>query len=497
MTEHKRRPVSIDHGSLTCEATKRHKTDVSLSTKERKEQVGERIVALQQLVSPFGKTDTASVLSEAVDYIKFLQDQVKSKCWVNASLAQTAPGVLYGVECSISPGYTNSENAGLVDSRTLESDTQALRSLKQSIDPNSISKFSFLDSWDFKIDPCESSGSHFLGILCTIPLDNSRSRVSVIDLDGIGYEGFLTPAIGNLTELTTINLSKNRFRGPIPETISNLRKLTRLIISENFFTGIPPIEIWRLGKLEFIDMSQNKLSGSIPRTLSGLRSLTHLSLSNNEFSGRIPDLTGLWQLATLELSGNQLSGIIPKLPINLRTLSLSRNFLSGHTSSIGKLQDLEELDLSDNRFSGVIQEILTLPRVIRLNISVNRFTVLEVVKFSGRATQLEVLDVHGNHLQGHLPVNLVTVENLRTINLGHNQFTGPIPAGYGEKVGESWKSLFLDYNYLVGRVPPQFSTEASRTQGSLANNCLSCPVNLPMCRGGQRPASECGGRNGQ
>ncbi|MCH89216.1 transcription factor bHLH112-like [Trifolium medium] len=42
----------------------------------RKEKLGDRITALQQLVSPFGKTDTASVLHEAIEYIKFLHDQV-------------------------------------------------------------------------------------------------------------------------------------------------------------------------------------------------------------------------------------------------------------------------------------------------------------------------------------------------------------------------------------------------------------------------------------
>ncbi|KAK7269892.1 hypothetical protein RIF29_22683 [Crotalaria pallida] len=46
----------------------------------RREKLGERIAALQQLVSPFGKTDTASVLHEAMGYIKFLQDQVQVLC---------------------------------------------------------------------------------------------------------------------------------------------------------------------------------------------------------------------------------------------------------------------------------------------------------------------------------------------------------------------------------------------------------------------------------
>ncbi|CAA0837173.1 Transcription factor bHLH123 [Striga hermonthica] len=44
--------------------------------KVRKEKLGDRITALQQLVSPFGKTDTASVLHEAIEYIKFLHEQI-------------------------------------------------------------------------------------------------------------------------------------------------------------------------------------------------------------------------------------------------------------------------------------------------------------------------------------------------------------------------------------------------------------------------------------
>ncbi|CAL5014695.1 unnamed protein product [Urochloa decumbens] len=44
--------------------------------KVRKEKLGDRVTALQQLVAPFGKTDTASVLHETIEYIKFLHDQV-------------------------------------------------------------------------------------------------------------------------------------------------------------------------------------------------------------------------------------------------------------------------------------------------------------------------------------------------------------------------------------------------------------------------------------
>ncbi|XP_031283216.1 transcription factor bHLH111-like isoform X1 [Pistacia vera] len=61
---------------------KKPKTESSASSslkvnKAPKVKLGDRITALQQIVSPFGKTDTASVLYEAIIYIKSLQEQVQ------------------------------------------------------------------------------------------------------------------------------------------------------------------------------------------------------------------------------------------------------------------------------------------------------------------------------------------------------------------------------------------------------------------------------------
>ncbi|XP_019241265.1 PREDICTED: leucine-rich repeat receptor-like serine/threonine-protein kinase BAM1 [Nicotiana attenuata] len=385
-----------------------------------------------------------------------------------------------------------------VNAKTLPSDIQALQAIKMSIDPISISSESFLNSWDFALDPCETTGTSFLGILCTIPLDNnSTSRIMEIDLEGDELEGFLTPAIGNLTELVALNLGRNKFRGPVPETITNLRKLTSLQLYENFFSGSLVNGIGFLRKLEVLDLSNNRLSGSIPSSITSLRSLTQLDLSNNELTGKIPQLNGLWQLNSFDLSNNQIYGNLPEFPLKIKTLSLGHNLLSGHISPVNKLRRLRILDLSDNRFSGAINKgVFMLPDISHVNVSVNRFTVLEVVEFTDKATQLNTLDVHGNRLRGHLPVNLITYPNLTEINLGHNLFSGQIPSEYWPRLGFSWRSLDLEYNYLEGPVPRELNRTLEGVRGSFARNCLTCPKDLQLCLGGQRPASECVGRKG-
>ncbi|KAL7142762.1 hypothetical protein ABFS83_08G145500 [Erythranthe nasuta] len=84
---HNKEGRKLDSVAKNESATKRPRieTPSPLPTfKVRKEKMGDRITALQQLVSPFGKTDTASVLHEAIDYIKFLHDQVLSSPYLNS-----------------------------------------------------------------------------------------------------------------------------------------------------------------------------------------------------------------------------------------------------------------------------------------------------------------------------------------------------------------------------------------------------------------------------
>ncbi|KAF3431012.1 hypothetical protein FNV43_RR25742 [Rhamnella rubrinervis] len=69
---------SEDNSETSLKRPKQESSTVSsVKLQAPKVKLGDRITALQQIVSPFGKTDTASVLLEAIQYIKFLQEQVQ------------------------------------------------------------------------------------------------------------------------------------------------------------------------------------------------------------------------------------------------------------------------------------------------------------------------------------------------------------------------------------------------------------------------------------
>ncbi|XP_050235128.1 transcription factor bHLH68-like isoform X2 [Mercurialis annua] len=77
--------------------------------KVRKEKLGDRITALHQLVSPFGKTDTASVLLEAIGYIRFLQAQIEVQGERNCVFPED-PGQLVNDICQKRKGGPNQDS---------------------------------------------------------------------------------------------------------------------------------------------------------------------------------------------------------------------------------------------------------------------------------------------------------------------------------------------------------------------------------------------------
>uniref|UniRef100_A0ACD5YSX0 Uncharacterized protein n=1 Tax=Avena sativa TaxID=4498 RepID=A0ACD5YSX0_AVESA len=69
--------LSTAAGAAFKKARTQEPSPTQSTVKVRKEKLGDRVTALHQLVSPFGKTDAASVLLEAIGYIRFLHGQIE------------------------------------------------------------------------------------------------------------------------------------------------------------------------------------------------------------------------------------------------------------------------------------------------------------------------------------------------------------------------------------------------------------------------------------
>jgi len=69
---------STASGSAPKKARVQTSSSAQSTLKVRKERLGDRITALHQIVSPFGKTDTASVLQETIGYIRFLLSHIEA-----------------------------------------------------------------------------------------------------------------------------------------------------------------------------------------------------------------------------------------------------------------------------------------------------------------------------------------------------------------------------------------------------------------------------------
>ncbi|KAI0509864.1 hypothetical protein KFK09_010461 [Dendrobium nobile] len=141
----KRQKTGVQEGNLHCftsfESTSSSPSMMMTAEQnlkaplKRSQKLGDKITALQQLVSPFGKADTASVLHEAALYIKALHEQVKllSKPYVESiSAPEGIQGMKNGADnchyrssslrreglcmVPISPSVINLANQELLDS---------------------------------------------------------------------------------------------------------------------------------------------------------------------------------------------------------------------------------------------------------------------------------------------------------------------------------------------------------------------------------------------
>lgn len=366
------------------------------------------------------------------------------------------------------------------------------------------------------------------GVTC----DNVTFNVVALNLSDLNLDGEISPAIGDLKSLLSIDLRGNRLSGQIPDeigdcsplqnldlsfnelsgdipfSISKLKQLEQLILKNNQLIGPIPSTLSQIPNLKILDLAQNKLSGEIPRLIYWNEVLQYLGLRGNNLVGNLsPDLcqlTGLWYFdvrnnsltgsipetignctafQVLDLSYNQLSGEIPFDIgfLQVATLSLQGNQLSGKIPSvIGLMQALAVLDLSGNVLSGPIPPILgNLTFTEKLYLHSNKLTG-SIPPELGNMSKLHYLELNDNRLTGHIPPELGKLTDLFDLNVANNNLEGLIPDHLSSCT--NLNSLNVHGNKFNGTIPRAFQKLESMTYLNLSNNNIRGPIPVELSR---------------
>lgn len=142
----------------------------------------------------------------------------------------------------------------------------------------------------------------------------SALRITRLAYDSEQLSGFLSPVIGQLTELRELTLSNNQLVDQLHQEIIDCKKLEVLNLKNNRFSGHVPSQLSKLTRLQELDLSSNKFSGDLS-FLTYFPNLEKLLLSDNLFTGKIPaSLKSFRNLRFFDISGNDhIQGAIPVL----------------------------------------------------------------------------------------------------------------------------------------------------------------------------------------
>ncbi|KAF3435979.1 hypothetical protein FNV43_RR23071 [Rhamnella rubrinervis] len=279
-------------------------------------------------------------------------------------------------------------------------------------------------------------------------------------------DGNLPESIGQLRNLKYFDVSSNSFSGLVSEVhLMNLSRLYHMDLSFNSLTfnlssnWLPPFQLGTLKlasctmgpqfpnclrtqsqRLTVLDISNSSIFGVIPSWFSNVSSnLGYLNMSFNHLSGMVPNFSLKLDDVTypiVDLSYNQFHGAVPPLLSNASELYLSNNEFTGFRGFLctpnDMLKVLYVLDLSDNLLSGSMPDCWVQWR--RLGI-----------------LNLETLRLKKNSLSGNLPSILNGSSQLLVLDVGHNSLNGKIPTWIGETLG--LKLLSLKSNEFYGSIP--------------------------------------------
>ncbi|XP_021800963.1 LRR receptor-like serine/threonine-protein kinase GSO2 [Prunus avium] len=337
----------------------------------------------------------------------------------------------------------------------------------------------------------------------TIPSSIEKlNSLQELDVAQCNFSNSLVPtALGNLRQLTYLDISASRFGGPIPSWLGNFTKLVYLDFAYNQLSGSIPASFSNLINLEILYLHANNLSGVVDfQMFEKQQNLYQLQLSWNNFefvaesnimNATVRQFTILGlsscnlkevpyflrnqtKLEPLDMAVNQLHGELPNWMWNigketLLFLDISRNLISGEIPAVIPWVKLQCLRLSFNSFQGRLP--IPPSSLLEYGATNNKFTG-EISPLLCNMSSLLYLDLSKNNLSGTFPQCLGKFsDGLIILLLGSNSFHGMIPQSYNNR--SSLRMIDVSHNQLQGQLPRSLANCVMLEYLVLSNNQFS------------------------
>jgi len=294
----------------------------------------------------------------------------------------------------------------------------------------------------------------------TVPELGELRNLTYLDLSWNGLEGAIPTQIGRLNNVQIINLAHNNISGELPTELGAINAEGPLAT-----TGCGLDDPCPLGaqlKLTELSLHHNQITGPIPSQLGELIHLTQLDLGYNNLTATVPSEIGrLDQLQVLYLRENELSGSLPAGVLHnlteLRYLQLQRNALSGGVpSEIGRLVKLSDLAMYENKLDAPLPDELG-DAILLQDVRLQDNSIPGAIPDSiGNLVRLRYLDLYNNALTGDVPAGIANLTNLKELYLQNTHLT-PVRQRYCRQripnVGKySWRILREEYRQMTAVV---------------------------------------------
>lgn len=145
------------------------------------------------------------------------------------------------------------------------------------------------------------------GTTWVLNLANNEYRIVELNINvpvNERVQGYISPKVGELTELRYFNVGGTGITGDIPESLANLPHLSEINIQKTSVGGTIPPKLFLLPEIRWFNISANpNIRGEIPQEITQMNpEVITCRLSENSLSGKIP--SGM-KIRLLELRGNK------------------------------------------------------------------------------------------------------------------------------------------------------------------------------------------------